>query len=341
MKIGIDCRLINTIQNTGISRYTEFLVKYYIDKYGFDSVILISNDFEFKYEKCKVVYTKLKPFNIFHFFKFSKFVESFNFDLFHVPFYSGLNQKINSTTVVTVHDLMYKFVEGFFGKNKVLNHLKIKYFDFLVGRSLKNADKIVAVSETTQNDILKIFGFESTHIPEDSEITVDEDASILARFDLKVNEFYFYCGNNRPHKNLEFIIDVFAKNNLKPLVLAGKGHKNYNNVIATGIVTDEELKSLYKSAKAFIFPSKYEGFGLPILESLQLETMVVASNISAFLEFKSHNIYYFENGSTKDFLDAVGRTLNNDFIKEDSFFENYDKKRIYELNDKMLTDLLN
>ena len=283
------------------------------------------------------------PFNIFHFFRFSRFILNLNFDLFHVPFYSGLFSKSSKTkTIVTVHDLMYRFVYGFFGKNKFLNYLKIKYFDFIVKRSLINSDKIVSVSETTKKDVFDIFGFSSVHIPEDSEIKGEMDFEILSRYNLSTKGFFFYCGNNRPHKNIDFIIDIFNNNpDLPPLVLSGKSHQNYNNVIATGIVSEQELKALYKSAIAFIFPSRYEGFGLPVLEAIRLETFIIASKISAFLEFNTNNIFFFELDNEEEFLESIKKTLSQEFIVDESFLNHYDKKTIYLLNDNLVDNLLN
>jgi glycosyltransferase involved in cell wall biosynthesis len=342
MKVGIDCRLINKIQNTGISRYTEFLIEYYVNRFESENISLITNDKKFEYKDCKIIYTKLKPYNILHFIVFSKFLDNIGLDLFHVPFYSGFFKKSSVTKVIiTVHDLMYHFVEGFFGKIKILNYLKIKYFDFIVKKSLVNANKIVSVSQTTKKDVFETFGFYSIHIPEDSEITGAIDFSILYKYNLSNKGFFFYCGNNRSHKNIDFIIDIFSSNpNLPLLVLAGKGHQNFENVLAIGIVSEEELKVLYKSTIAFVFPSKYEGFGLPVLEALRSETFVIASKIPAFLEFKTENIFFFELENKKEFIEAIEKTLSNDFITDELFLDCYDKKNIYELNDIMINNLL-
>ena len=178
--------------------------------------------------------------------------------MLHVPFYSALLVKnSNLRVVVTVHDLMYKFVDDFFGNNKLLNNLKIKYFDFIVTKSLLSADTIISVSETTKNDVHKIFGLESIHVAEDSKIEGKEDFSVMEKFKLKHKSFYFYCGNNRPHKNIDFIVEIFKNNpDLPPLVLAGKGHQENKNVIATGIVSEEELKSTLQICYSIYFSLK-------------------------------------------------------------------------------------
>lgn len=338
MKIGIDCRLINKVQNTGISRYTEFLIEYYINRFGSSSISLITNDKGFEYYDCTIIYTVLRPYNLFDFIRFSKFVNTLGYDLLHVPFYSGFYKKAFGTKViVTVHDLMYHFVEGFFGKNKILNFLKIKYFDYIVKRSLENSDIIVSVSQTTKKDVFETFGFNSIHIPEDSEVSKNSDLNILSKHNLQDKGFFFYCGNNRPHKNIDFIVQIFNSNqNLPTLVLVGKGHNSSVNVLAIGIVSEEELAALYESAIAFVFPSKYEGFGLPVLEALRSKTCVIASKIPAFLEFKTENVLFFELQNEKEFMTAVKKSLSSDFIVDELFLEIYDKKNIYELYDMLL-----
>lgn len=343
MKIGIDCRLINKIQNTGISRYTEFLIDYYIDRFKCNNVYLITNDLDFSHYGCNVHFTSLQPYSLKDFFFFHSFIGSLKLDIFHSPFYSAFFIKPKFVrSIVTVHDLMFKRVKGFFNTNNFLNYLKIKYFDFIVESSLKNADILISISETTQRDILDFYHHKSYHIPEHSEINQLADKSYLKCKDLDFKRYYFYCGNSRPHKNLQFIISYFNANLEKPpLVLAGKGHVSSNNVIAVGIVSDAELKSLYEGCIAFIFPSKFEGFGLPILEALRSKTLVIASRISAFLEFDSKNIYFFELNNVVEFMEAIDNTCNKQFIEEPRFFEKYSEKYIYDLNDKLLKALSN
>jgi hypothetical protein len=336
MKVGIDCRLIDKKINSGISRYTEFLINYYSLKYGANNIVLISNDPNFIHFNSTVAFTRLKPYNVFHFFLFSKFVKKLKLDLIHIPFYSSFFFKINNLiTIVTAHDLMYRLVDNFFGDRFYLNKIKVSYFNFIVKRSLKNADFIITVSKTTKKDIKSCFGFDSFQIPEDSSIDGDTESNILNRYKLKPKSYFFYCGNNRPHKNISFIKRIFEINDSLPiLVLAGNGHKSSKNVLNLGIISEAELKALYVNAIAFIFPSKYEGFGLPILEAIRLKTIVIASRIPAFIEFKSKNIYYFDLDNEKGLLKLLEKVK---FVKfqEDSFLKSYEKEFIYKLYDSI------
>jgi glycosyltransferase involved in cell wall biosynthesis len=338
MKIGIDCRLINRHQNTGISRYTEYLVEYYLTHFQQGDVYLFTNDYKFSHEFCNIVYTKLKPYNILDFFKFPALVEKLSLDIYHSPFYSGLHRKVdNLINIVTVHDLMYQIVPNFFSSVWLSNYLKKSYFNYIVRKSVLNADELIAVSKTTQADVQSNFQLESTHIPEDSEIASESNDMILSEHLLEFKRFFFYCGNNRPHKNVEFIVRFFNNNlHLPPLVLAGKGHKSSLNVIAVGIVSDMQLNALYRGSTAFIFPSYYEGFGLPVIEALRNNSFVIASKISAFLEFRSDNIFYFSSNSELELSEAVKKAMNETFSPEDSFFEYYSKNRIYGLHDLIL-----
>jgi glycosyltransferase involved in cell wall biosynthesis len=339
MKIGIDCRLINKHQNTGISRYTEFLIEYYKQKVGSKNITLITNDCSFSSSEFEIIYTRLLPYNLFHFFFFPALIYKLKINLFHSPFYSGFYKKNKVISIITVHDLMYRLVSNFFGTNYLLNSLKIFYFDYIVKKSLSNADFVISVSKTTKADLFKAFGYSSVHIPEDCGINFNDkeiDKEILQRFNLKPKQFFFYCGNNRPHKNVSFMKKVFYNNpDLSPLVLAGKGHKNCKNVISVGVITENELKSLYKSSIAFIFPSHYEGFGLPIIEALNFKTIVLASRIPAFLEFKSKNIFYFDNKNEVELLKLLHEANNYSYV-EDDFMNGFKKEYIYNKYDSLL-----
>ena len=341
MKIGIDCRLINKNQNTGISRYTEFLIEYYMSRYDSRLIYLITNDSKFNGYTCNVVYTKLHPYRVFDFLRFNSFIDAIDLDVYHSPFYSGLfARKDTMVSIVTVHDLMFLTLKNFFSFNLYLNSLKRLYFNLIVKRTLAAANIIICVSKTTKDDVHDMYGLEGIHIPESSEILVPPDEKILKAHGLRNKSFYFYCGNNRPHKNLSFIIDIFNSNiSLPPLVLAGKGHASGRNIVNVGVISDSELSSLYKASIAFIFPSKYEGFGLPVLEALRSRTFVIASRIPAFLEFDSPNIFYFNLEDKEEFLTAINQANRSTFSSNTVLLDQYSKDHIYDLLDQVLQNI--
>lgn len=339
MKIVIDARLLDRVNNTGISRYIEFLFKYYCGKYPKNHIYIISNDKMFRYDQCNVIYTKLKPYNILHFFIYYFKIVRLNPTLYHAPFYSGLAFGSKEKVIVTVHDLMYRIVPSFFSPNIFLNRIKILYFDCIVGLSLKHADEIISVSQTTNRDVSKFFKRNSVTIPENSEITVAANDTIITKYNLSNKRYFFYCGNSRPHKNLDILYKVFEVNDDLPLlVLAGKGHRNTKNVLCVGTISDNELKTLYSAAIAFVFPSFYEGFGLPILESFYSKTIVVASRISAFLEFENENILFFDPNSCDELYLCLKKAERQEFV-ENNFVDRFDDKSLMAQYDGLLNKM--
>lgn len=342
MNIGIDGRLLDLHHNTGISRYIQFYIGYYCNRYGSENVYIVTNDKTLDYNGCNIVYTHYKPFNMLHFFCYHRFILKQPFDLFHIPFYSGLQQSIpNIKVFVTVHDMMYRLVDGFFGRSKILNNLAIKYFDYIIKTTLKHSNAVISVSHTTQIDLERLWKVSSVRIPEYSEVCSSVYIDILNAYHLKYKHFFFYCGNNRPHKNIEMLVRVFNKSEeLYPLVLAGKGHVSSKNVLALGVVTDDVLAALYKSARAFVFLSKYEGFGLPVLESLYSNTLVVASDIPAFQEFKaSRNISFFDLSCDSSLLNALIQNQQRLFIDDSAFLNQFTIDSIYRSIDNLISSV--
>ena len=131
-------------------------------------------------------------------------------------------------------------------------------------------------------------------------------------------------GNLKPHKNLERLLEAFSKlkkNEDCILLLVGKAFESYNvlnekeeklgikgKVLHTGIVSDSELIDLYNLVDLFVFPSLYEGFGLPVIEAMRCGTKVVSSNASSLPEVGGNVIHYF---NPKD-IDEMSRVIEKE-----------------------------
>jgi glycosyltransferase involved in cell wall biosynthesis len=302
-KIIIDGRLLSK-KNTGISRYTEEVINSYISIYGSDSIFVIVNDPTWKI-RYNTILTQYKPYNIVHFVLFSFFIKKYNFDILHSISYSGLFRKLKySKNIVTVHDLMYRIIPNYFSNNRLINVLAIFYYDFIVKVSLRNANFIISVSGTTKEDTLKFFRRESFVIPEGinlDKLTTIKETDEIRKFPIDTNKFFLYVGNLRKQKNIDFLIRTFLKSKTEyDLVICGNYHevpkkwKNLKNVLFLGYLSDDVLKDLYRGCKAFVFPSLYEGFGLPILEALSNGALVLSSSGGALSEFKCKGIYHFD-----------------------------------------------
>lgn len=208
--------------------------------------------------------------------------------------------------IVTVHDVFHlampQFVKGF--------HKRL-YARFMFYELKHKADKIVCVSNFTSNELKKYVGLNKNKI-EVIYNGIDKDW-----FNIKIEKsvhdkpYLLYVGNVKPHKNLINLVKAFdlIKDKIPhTLVIVGKkegfitGDNNIfkltekmsDRVIFTGYIDDNLLKQYYKQADLLIFPSLYEGFGLPPLEALAAGTNVICSNILVLKEICRDMVRYFD-----------------------------------------------
>ena len=226
-------------------------------------------------------------------------------DVFHSPA-NVLPERLprNCAGVVTLHDL------AFLRFPNVLTRSKRMYHRTFTIRSLRHATMIIADSDSTKRDAVEL-----VHIPAERIQTVHP--CIDAHFSSVINEeerekfrqkqgladgFILYLGTLEPRKNITTIIEAYAQLRKtraisEKLVLAGGKGWFYDSifekiqqldlegeVIFPGFVADTEQALWYQAASAFIYPSLYEGFGLPVAEALACGTPVVTSNVSSLPE---------------------------------------------------------
>lgn len=198
--------------------------------------------------------------------------------------------------VVSVHDLSFLI----FPKNHSL--LFNIYYKYALKFSLKRADKIIAISQNTKNDIVGLFDIKPdkiavTYLAGDEGLT-----SLYEKVERIIEGKYFFAVSTHPkRKNIISILKALASSEcLKQykFVLAGKidgsqleelqilikDLKIENNLKILGYVSKEDLASLYKYAEFFIYPSFYEGFGIPVVDALNLKCPVITSNTSCLPE---------------------------------------------------------
>jgi glycosyltransferase involved in cell wall biosynthesis len=203
-------------------------------------------------------------------------------------------------SLVTIHDLMPMVYP---------QHLPYRWTAWLFRATARlaarNATHVICVSESTKRDLIRLLGTPQNKITVTHE-AADERFRPLGHKDCQrviqrqglPERYLLYLGINKPHKNLVFLLQVFSqlKTELK-LVLAGKEDPRYpqareeaerldlgDSVVFLGEVADRDLPALYNAAEVFVFPSLYEGFGLPVLEAMACGTPVVCSNTSSLPE---------------------------------------------------------
>jgi len=222
----------------------------------------------------------------------------------------------NVKYVVTIHDLIFLMKDY---NPKILKQKLGKFYRaFILKQGINKIDTIITVSYKTLHDIIKYFKLRNVNL-DDSNVVYNPikliqedkiDNSILRSLNLKPAEFFYTISGTADNKNLEFCLKAFA--NLKrifpnfKLVISGifsphdqqkynsilKSLSIKNSVIFTPYIPEEQKRSLLRNCKAFLFLSKEEGFGRPIIEALLENSIVIASDIEIFREIGGEFIYY-------------------------------------------------
>jgi glycosyltransferase involved in cell wall biosynthesis len=225
-------------------------------------------------------------------------------DLFHATHYV-LPPLPKTRAVVTIHDIIHLLYPQF-----LPNRAALFYARYMIRRALTRADRIITVSHNTRSDLVNYFRVPASRIEViyngvsprfTPDIPEDEQARVGARLNIR-GPYMLFLGGEKPHKNVQNVIRAFAKakrENSLPhvLVLAGPmpskparmdaliaALEMNDSVIRTGIIEDEDLPALYAGAEAFLYPTLYEGFGLPVVEAMASGTPVLTSSTSALQE---------------------------------------------------------
>jgi glycosyltransferase involved in cell wall biosynthesis len=224
--------------------------------------------------------------------------------LFHAPHYV-LPPLVPCRSVVTIHDCIHLMFPEY-----LPNKLALGYARASITLASRRATRVLTVSESSKRDILRFIDISPSKIDVianayDERFSVEpceEDVvRVRERYQLQ-DEFVLYAGNVKPHKNLERLIEAFrivrdrGLDHIK-LVLIGDDiskyaslrravhrHQLHKYVRFLGYVSEETLAVMYRLAAVFVFPSLYEGFGLPPLEAMASGTPVVTSNVSSLPE---------------------------------------------------------
>ncbi len=340
-KIGIDARFYGP-GGKGLGRYAQKLVEYLEKVDGGNKkrqyvVFLRKNNFDLYQPKHNNFSKKLADFRWYSFgeqFLFPVFLYSQKLDLVHFCHFN-VPLLYCKQFIVTIHDLIlfhYPTVKNT-TLNKYFYFFKLFAYQIAIRGAAKRAKKIIAVSKFTKDDIVANLG-----VPEEQvEITYEGceqwcfhnkngDDEILKKYGI-MKPYLLYVGNAYPHKNLERLIEVFSRirnknNNLQLVLVGGKDFfykrledfvkdGNFAEVIFPGYVPDIELDVLYKDAELYVFPSLYEGFGLPPLEALAKNTMVVSSNKTSMPEILGDVVSYFEPEDLDSMENAINKALEN------------------------------
>ena len=273
---------------------------------------------------------------------FRAIVKRLECDVVHIPHLFWIPRGLSCPYVLTVHDLL----EHMYGSRNASSLRRSLHF-YLTRRVLRKAARVIAVSQFTKNEIHKLLEIEDDRI-EVVYNAIDErflrghateaDRDLIAQRYLVNYPFILYAGAIRPHKNVVRIIEAFSalKSELQKedeypdlkLIIIGDDLSSHprlrrtvvrsavqNDVRFLGFVPIEVLRIFYDVAKVFVFPSLYEGFGLPPLEAMAHGTPVVTANTSSLPEVAGNaallvnpeNVFEIRRGLHRALLDPVLR----------------------------------
>ena len=238
--------------------------------------------------------------------------------------------------IIVLHDLIFMKNKNWFSK-------KFRYLYWICALILyKNALKIVTVSEFSKRDIVNAFEINPNKILIASNAVSKgfrkyRDES----FENKRGDFILSVASLlSPRKNIESVIKAFnrVENKRLKLVIVGTEVENFSDmfvldeakknekIIITGYITDEELSELYKNAKLLVFPSFYEGFGMPPLEAMYFGCPVIASNLTSLPEICKDAAFYVNPYNIDDIASAMEKILNNKDLRNSLIAKGYKRQ---------------
>jgi len=359
MRIGIDARFYGSV-GKGLGRYTQKLIEnlekavaqgpslqyfVFLRKENFD-------EYQPKNKNFQKVLADYRWYTFSEQINMPRILNKYNLDLVHFPhfnvplFYRG-------KFIITIHDLILIHFPTVRGTtlNPIFYWLKFLAYKIAIWSAIKRAEKIIAVSNFTKKDILKNYKIPKEKIKVTYEACDDfretpagNDEEILRRRGI-IKPYLLYVGNAYPHKNLEKLILAFGKiNKIKKdlhLVLAGREDyfyrrlkkivkkKNIKNIIFTGFIPDGDLDSVYRNALLYVFPSLYEGFGLPPLEAMSKGTPVISSDHQCMREILEDSAYYFNGRKSDEITKAIIKVLDDEKLREKLTAKGYEQIKKY------------
>jgi glycosyltransferase involved in cell wall biosynthesis len=357
MRIGIDARFFGPI-GKGLGRYTQKLIENLekVDKTNDYFVFLKSENYE-EYIPKNEKFRKVKA--DYHWYTFSeqiwlpRLLARYNLDVVHFPHFN-VPILYFGNFIVTIHDLILINFPTIKSStlSPILYRFKFLVYKIVIRSAIYRSSVIIAVSNFTKKDILSNYKSLS---PDKIIVTYEacedycmlspnKDKEILSRYNIK-KPYIMYVGNAYPHKNLENLIIGFKllkerKPNLS-LILVGKidyfysrlkdmvKNKKIDDVLFVGYALDYELDTIFHNASVYVFPSLYEGFGLPPLEAMAKGTPVASSNHPCMKEILGDSVTYFDGHKFSEIAKSVEEILDNSELRKKLIEKGHERIRRY------------
>jgi glycosyltransferase involved in cell wall biosynthesis len=329
--IAIDARMIN---HSGIGTYIKSMIPGLLSNYN---MILLGNPEALKafywYDKVEFIEFNSPIYSISEQIFLAKKIPACS--LFISPHYNIPLLNIKSVKrAVIIHD-----VNHLVDRNK-LSFVKRFYAEYMINAAIRKSDKIITVSEFSKKEIIKYADTKGKIIKviycglDKDEFLKNTDVETSKRIIEKYNlptKYFLFVGSIKTHKNFKTLINAYQSfTEIYPdikLVVIGidtkknKGDLSFSNVrdklIFPGYVKDSELALIYRNALCLIFPSIYEGFGLPPLEAMMSGCPVIASNAASIPEVCGDAALYFDPRNTKELYEKMKLIIDDKSVSDE------------------------
>ena len=336
MKILYDHEIFGIQKYGGASRYffevIRNIIKYpevdvsvfagfFTNEYGLENYKKdFSRFFGFKYSeipKTKMAMIKLNGFLL------PGFLKKTNPDIYHQSYYGNFVKNFQGKRVVTVLDMTHEIFKDkgeFSSMDKTSEDKRI---------AVQNADGIVCISRSTQRDVIEIL-----RVPEEKTRVIYLANSLTSKVNsqpLVEGKYLLYVAKRKGYKNFKLILEAFKKSktlidNFKLVCVGGGPFTSDEKKLIDGSgvketlyfsASDESLANLYKYAFALVYPSKYEGFGIPPLEAMSYDCPVITVNVSSIPEVVGDAGIYIDPDNPDELITAIESMLYDSGLRDD------------------------
>jgi len=366
VRIGIDLIWVKVGKNGGAESYIRNLLdgfSKYVDKNKINFILFLSKDNHESFNKYfkdinfKKVILPIKSEKVFYRIikenlLLDRYAKKEKIDLMFVPVYSKplmKNKKI--PYIITIHDLQALHYPEYFSKIKNI------WLRFAYKRCAKTADRIIAISNYVKKDIEDKLDIDSKKIsviynPISGLENISDFKKLKEKYNIEENKYYYTVSSLLPHKNLKTLLYVIKKikeekyNIPNKLVISGVGGKSEteikelinkldikNEIILTGFISNEERNSLYKNANIFLFPSIFEGFGMPPIEAMYFGTPVITTTKASLYEITKGKAFYVDDPFKIELWIKKILEVNN---KNEYFCENFEEYNLIKITNEYL-----
>ncbi|MGL4774435.1 MAG: glycosyltransferase family 4 protein [Clostridium sp.] len=339
MNICIDGRAAKWYRGTGIGTYTHQLITY-LNKINCEDQYLLflpeDSSLENLNDNFHIEIVDTNPNNNFwDEIRVPNILNNNDIDLYHVPQNGvGLSPSINCPKVITLHDIIPLRMP------ETVSQRYLKIFNEDLPKIINDIDGIITVSEFSKLDISKEFNYPLdkifvTHLAAEKiykPLSKCQCKNIISnKYDID-DKFVLYVGGFSPRKNIIGLIEAFSlipkeeRLNTKLVIVGNKGisYPKYqkrtedlgisNEVIFTGFIPLEDMPIFYNAAEVLVYPSYYEGFGLPPIEAMACGTPVIASNVTSLPEVCYDSALLVNPYNTEALSYTISRVLNDSFL---------------------------